>query len=146
MSWFDCKIKYEKEVNQSGKMRKVSESYLLDAETFTDAEARMAELMESRGPFIMDSVKKVRLYEVFLNDKGQYFFKAKVGFISLDEKEGVEKKKYVQMLVQADDLDEALEILHKRMADTMSDYVVASIAETAYMDVFPYEPRVAEEG
>lgn len=146
MSWFECKIKYEKEVNQSGKMRKVSESYLLDAETFTDAEARMAELMESRGPFIMDSVKKVRLYELFLNDKGQYFYKAKVGFISLDEKEGVEKKKYVQMLVQADDLDEALATLHKKMADTMSDYVVASIAETAYMDVFPYEIKPKEEG
>lgn len=139
MSWFDCKITYEKEVNQSGKMRKVSESYIVDAETFTDAEARMVELMESRGPFIMDSVKKVRLYELFLDHKSQRFYKAKVGFISLDEKAGVEKKKYVQMLVQADDIEEALEGIKKGMANTMSDYEIASITETVYMDVFPYE-------
>lgn len=139
MSWFDCKITYEKEVNQSGKMRKVSESYVVDAETFTDAEARIVELMESRGPFIMDSVKKIRLYELFLDHKSQRFYKSKVGFISLDEKAGVEKKKYVQMLVQADDIEEALEGIKKGMANTMSDYEIASITETVYMDVFPYE-------
>ncbi|MDN4754555.1 DUF4494 domain-containing protein [Porphyromonadaceae bacterium W3.11] len=144
MSWFDCKITYEKEVNQSGKMRKVSESYLVDAETFTDAEARMVELMSSRGAFIMDSVKKVRMYEIFLDHKSQRFYKSKVGFISLDEKAGVEKKKYVQMLVQADDIEEALEGIKKGMADTMSDYEIASIVETTYMDVFPYEIEVKE--
>lgn len=142
MGWFDCKITYEKEINQSGKMRKVSESYLVDAETFTDAEARMVDLLGGRGPFVMDSVKKVRLYELFLNDKGQKFYKSKVGFISLDEKEGVEKKKYVQMLVQADDIDEALAGIHKGMANTMSDYEVASVTETVFMDVFPYQVKV----
>lgn len=141
MSWFDCKITYEKEINQAGKMRKVSESYLVDAETFTDAEARMAEEMSSRGPYIMDSVKKVRLYELFLDHKSQRFYKAKVGFISLDEKAGVEKKKFVQMLVQADDIEEALAGITKGMANTMSDYEIASIAETTYMEVFPYQVK-----
>ncbi len=139
MSWFDCKITYEKEINQSGKMRKVSESYLIDAETFTDAEARMAEEMEGRGSFIMDSVKKVRLYDLFVDDKSERYYKCKVGFITLDEKAGVEKKKYVQMIVQADDIDHALENLHKGMQDTLGEYDVASITETLYMDVFKYK-------
>ncbi|MDO5036438.1 MAG: DUF4494 domain-containing protein [Porphyromonas sp.] len=138
MSWFECKITYEKEINADGKMRKVKESYLVDAESFTEAEARMAEEMEGRGAFIMDSVKKVRLYELFLDHKSQRFYKAKVGFITLDEKAGEEKKKYVQMLVQADDLELALEGLHKGMEGTLSDYEIASIAETVYMDVYPY--------
>lgn len=141
MSWFDCKITYEKEINQAGKMRKVSESYLVDAETFTDAEARMAEMMSSRGPYIMDSVKKVRLSELFLDDKSQKFYKAKVGFISLDEKAGVEKKKFVQMLIQADDIEEALAGINKNMAKGMSDYEIASITETTYMEVFPYQVK-----
>lgn len=138
MSWFDCKITYEKEVNQSGKMRKVSESYLVDAETFTDAETRMAEEMGGRGSYIMDSVKKVRLAELFIDDKSERYYKCKVGFITLDEKAGVEKKKYVQMIVQADDIDEALQSLHKGMKDTLGEYEVASVSETTYMDVFKY--------
>ncbi|MDO5017469.1 MAG: DUF4494 domain-containing protein [Porphyromonas sp.] len=145
MSWFDCKITYEKEVNQSGKMRKVSESYLVDAETFTDAEARMAEEMGSRGSYIMDSVRKIRLYELFLDEKSERYYKSKVGFITLDEKAGVEKRKYVQMIVQADDIDEALQNIHKGMKDTLGDYEVVSITETAYMDVFKYQIKTGEE-
>ncbi len=144
MSWFDCKITYEKEINQSGKMRKVSESYLVDAETFTDAESRMAEEMSSRGSYIVDSVRKIRLYELFLDQKSERYYKSKVGFITLDEKAGVEKKKYVQILVQADDIDEALQNLHKGMKDTLGDYEVASVAETNYMDVFPYQIKTGD--
>lgn len=141
MSWFECKITYDKEISADGKLKKVSESYLLDAETFTDAEARMTELMESRGAFTMDTVKKVRLAELFLDDKSERFYKAKVGFISLDEKAGVEKKKYVQMLVQADNFREALDNLNKGMKDTLADYEIAQLQETTIMDVFPYEVK-----
>lgn len=141
MSWFECKITYDKEISADGKLKKVSESYLLDAETFTDAEARMTELMESRGAFTMDTVKKVRLAELFLDDKSERFYKAKVGFISLDEKAGVEKKKYVQMLVQADNFREALDNLNKGMKDTLADYEIAQLQETPIMDVFPYEVK-----
>lgn len=141
MSWFECKITYDKEISADGKLKKVSESYLLDAETFTDAEARMTELMESRGAFTMDTVKKVRLAELFLDDKSERFYRAKVGFISLDEKAGVEKKKYVQMLVQADNFREALDNLNKGMKDTLADYEIAQLQETPIMDVFPYEVK-----
>ena len=141
MNWFECKITYDKEISAEGKLKKVSESYLLDAETFTDAEARMTELMETRGAFTMDTVKKVRLAELFLDDKSERFYKAKVGFISLNEKAGVEKKKYVQMLIQADNFPDALENLTKGMRDTMADYEIAMIQETPIMDVFPYQPK-----
>lgn len=139
MSWFDCKITFEKEVNADGKVRRVSESYLVDAETFTEAEARMAEEMEGRGAYIMDSVRKIRLYELFLDHKSERFYKAKVGFISLDEKAGVEKRKFVQMLVQANDIEQALQGINEGMADTLSDYEIAAITETIYMDVYPYK-------
>lgn len=141
MSWFECKITYDKEINADGKMKKVSEVYLLDAETFTDAEARMTELMESRGAFTMDSVKKVRYAELFLDDKSERFYKAKVGFITLDEKAGVEKKKYSQMLIQANDFSDACDNLLKGMKDTLADYEIAAIQETPIMDVYPYEVK-----
>lgn len=141
MNWFECKLTYEKEVNQEGMMKKVSESYLVDAVSFTEAEARMTQMVESRGTFVMNNIKKVRFAEVFLDDKSDKFYKAKVGFISLDEKAGVEKKKYVQMLVQANDLQEALDGINKGMKGTLADYEIAAIQETTLMDVFPYEAK-----
>lgn len=140
-NWFEAKITYEKEVNQEGMMKKVSESYLLDAISFTEAEVRIAEQIESRGSFVLNNLRKVRYAEVFLNDKGDRFYKAKVGFITLDEKAGVEKKKYVQMLVQANDIQDALDGINKGMHGTLADYEIASIQETTLMDVFPYEVK-----
>ena len=139
MSWFECKLTYEKEINQEGKMKKVTESYLVDAMSFTEAEARMAAEVESRGTFVMDNIRKVRIAEVFLDESGDRFYKVKVGFITLDEKAGVEKKKYSQMLVQANDLDGALERFEKGMSGTLADYEVAAVTETSLMDVLPHE-------
>lgn len=140
-NWFEAKITYEKEVNQEGMMRKVSESYLLDAVSFTEAEVRIAEQVESRGSFVLNNLRKVRYAEVFLNEKGDKFYKAKVGFITLDEKAGVEKRKYVQMLVQANDIQEALDGINKGMQGTLADYEIAAVQETTLMDVFPYEVK-----
>lgn len=142
MSWFECKVTYEKEMEDSGKTQKVHEYYLVDALTFTEAEERISEEMESRGPFRLDTVKKVNYSETFFNN-GQLFYKAKVGFIQLDEKNGVEKKKYTYMLVQANDFRDALEELEKQMKTTLADWTVASIQETQLVDAFQYEPEDA---
>lgn len=140
MSWFECKVTYEKEVGESDKRQKVHEHYLVDALTFTEAEERIGDEMESRGPFRLDSVKKVNYSETFLNN-GQLFYRAKVGFVQLDEKNGVEKKKYTYMLVQANDFDDAVQELEKQMKRTLADWSIASIAETPLVDVFEYEPE-----
>lgn len=139
MNWFECKITYEREENQGGKMKRVSEVYLLNALTFTEAENKLAEEMAPRGPFTLDTVKKVKYAELFIDDNGgDRFYKFKVGFISLDEKNGVEKKKYVNMLAQAGDIEGAIERLHKGMKGSMMDYEIASVAETPIMDVLQF--------
>lgn len=136
-NWHKIKVAYEKEINQEGMMKKVSETYLLDAVSFTDAEARIATLLQSRGEFTIGDISKVRLAEAFLNETGHQFYIAKVGFITLDEKAGVEKKKYVQMLVQADDIQDALDGINKGMKGTLADYEISAIKETNIVDVFP---------
>lgn len=135
MNWFECKVTYEKEENQDGKMKKVSEIYLLDALSFTEAENRLAEELGPRGPFIVDSVKKVKYAEIFTDENSDKFYKMKVGFISLDEKAGVEKKKYVNMLSQAADVEGAIALLHKGMSGSMMDYELAAVSETMIMDI-----------
>lgn len=137
--WFECKVRYEK-VLESGMQKTVTEPYLVDALSFTEAEARILEEMKPfiSGEFTVSDIKRVQFAETFFNETGDRYYKAKLYFITLDEKSGSEKKKAFNMLIQALDLKEAVEILETEMKKTMIDYSIASIAETAIMDVFPY--------
>lgn len=138
-NWFECKISYEKML-ENGMQKKVTEPYLVDALSFTEAEARITEEIRPyiSGEFTIADIKRAKLSELFFNDNGDRFFKAKVLFVSLDEKSGTEKKTAANMLAQASDIKEALKVVEKGMEGTMADYEIASLAETTIMDVFPY--------
>ncbi len=138
-NWFQVKATYEKML-ENGMQKKVTESFLLDSLSFTEAETRAVEELKPyiSGEFTIADIKRAKLSELFFNDNGDRFFKAKVLFITLDEKSGTEKKTAVQMLAQASSLREALQVVNKGMEGTLADYFIASLSETAIMDVFPY--------
>ena len=138
-NWFECKVSYEKML-ENGMQKKVTEPYLVDALSFTEAEARIIEEIKPyiSGEFTIADIKRAKYSEIFFNENGDRFFKAKIYFISLDEKSGTEKKTAAQMLAQALDLKEALAVVEKGMAGTLADYTIASLAETMIMDIFPY--------
>lgn len=138
-NWFECKVTYDKTL-ENGTIKKVTEPYLIDALSFTEAEARIIEELKPylSGEFTIADIKRAKLSELFFNENGDRYFKAKVYFITLDEKSGTEKKTAAQMLIQACDIEEALAELKKGMATTLADYTIASLSETAIMDVFPY--------
>lgn len=137
MNWFEATVTYDKEVNQEGMMKKVSETYLVSEESFASAEIKLQKTLESRGSFVLNKIRKIRYAEVFLNEEGDRFYKAKVGFVTLNESKGIEVMKYVRMLVQANDIQDALDGINKGMSGTLSDYHIGSISETQIMDVFP---------
>ena len=137
--WFECTIKYEKEL-EDGKMAKTTERYLVDALTFTEAEARIIEEMKPfiSGEFEVANINPQKYSELFWNEKCDKWFKTKVNFIVLDEEKGVEKKVANYMLVQANDLKEARELLVEGMKGSMADWEIASISETKILDVYKY--------
>lgn len=139
-NWFECRISYEK-MMENGMQKKVTEPYLVDALSFTEAEARIIE--NSRpfitGGFVVTDIKRARLSEIFFNENGDKYYKVKVNFITLDEQSGSEKKTPAYMLVQASTIDDAKAWLEDGMKGSMADYVVESIEETKLMDVYPYE-------
>ncbi len=139
MNWFECKVSYEK-VMENGVTKKVSEPYLVDALSFTEAEARIIEEMKPfiSGEFTISDIKRARFAELFFNENGDRYYKIKVYFITLDEKSGAEKKTAAQMLAQANDIEEAIVVLKEGMKGTMADWIIASITETMIMDVFPF--------
>lgn len=125
---------------ETGVQKTVTEPYLVDALSFTEAEARIIEEIRPyiSGEFTISDIKRVKYSDTFFNESGDRYFKARLYFITLDEKSGAEKKTAVNMLVQATLLKEAVEIIETEMKKTMIDYSIASVTETAIMDVFPY--------
>ena len=145
-NWFECKIKYDKML-ETGMQKTVTEPYLVDALSFTEAEARIIEEIKPfiSGEFSVSDIKRVKYSDSFFNETGDRYYKARLHFITLDEKSGAEKKTAVNMLVQASDLKEAVEIVEAEMKKTMIDYAFASVTETAIMDVFPYSGEQASK-
>ena len=138
-NWFECKVTYEK-MMENGMQKKVTEPYLVDALSFTEAEARIIEEIQPyiTGDFTVADIKRAKISELFFNEAGDRFFKFKVYFITLDEKSGAEKKTAVNMLAQACTLKEVIAVLEEGMKSTMADYSIGSVAETMLMDVFPF--------
>ena len=143
-TWFECKIRYEK-VMENGMQKKVTEPYLVDALSFTEAEARIIEEMTPfiSGEFTVSDIKRANYSELFPSDEesADRWFKCKLIFITLDEKSGAEKKTSTQVLVQAADLRDAVKKLDEGMKGTMADWVIVSITETPLMDVYPFDPE-----
>lgn len=138
--WFECKVRFDK-IQENGAVKKVTEPYLLDALSFTEAETRIIEEMKPyiSGEFSVSAVKKTKISEIFFNENGDRYYLVKVNFITLDEKSGMEKKTTSLILVQASDFDDSLSVFKEGMKGTMADYEIASIAETPLMDVFPVD-------
>ena len=139
-NWFECKIKYEKTAEE-GKIVKVSEGYLVDAMSFTEAEARIIEEMKPfiSGEFEVANIKRSRINEMFFNENGDKWYRSKVNFVTLDEEKGIEKRTGVSMMIQASDMPDALKGLIEGMKGSLADYEIASISETAIIDVYKYE-------
>ena len=137
-NWFICKVSYQK-MMENGFQKKVTEQYLVDSLSFTEAEARIIEEMRPfiTGEFTVSAVGRARLTEVFFNE-GETYYKVKIHFITLDATSGVEKKTPAQMLVEANNIKESIAVFEEKMKDTLADYVIVSVSETAIMDVFQY--------
>lgn len=146
--WFETKIKYEKTM-EDGQQKKVTEAYVVDALSFTEAERRITEEMSSyiSGEFDVADLKKASYKEIFFSDAetADRWYKTKLQFITIDEKTEKEKRSNVYYLVQAATLPEAVSNINEVMSGTMIDYVIASIAETQLMDVFEYQMKKKEE-
>ena len=140
-NWFLCKIRYEK-VMEDGLQKKVTEQYVVDGVSFTEAEARIIEEMSAyiSGEFDVVEIDRCVFKEVFFSDEANddCWFKAKVQFITIDEKTEKEKKTNVYYLVQAATLEGARKNIDEVMGGTMIDYRIAAVSETNIMDVFEY--------
>ena len=143
-TWFECKIRYEK-MTEDGLPKKVSEVYVVDALSFSEAEERIIEEMSSyiSGEIEIVDVKIAPYREIFFADDNlaDQWFKAKLSFITIDERTDKEKRTSMMCLVNADNISSAINNIGEVMSGTMIDYVTTSISATKIFDVFEYKKK-----
>lgn len=134
-NWFNCKVKFVDKMTEEGVLRTVSESYLVSAVDFTEAEALVAKMCEGCGSYTVDSIRKVRLYDVFRDKGKERFYDCKAAFLKLDEKTGVEKRQFERFVVQADDFAEAVAAMTSQCFRLSMHSEIVSVSEAPYVDV-----------
>ena len=142
--WFETIVRYDK-VMESGETKKVSETYVVDAITFGEAEESIAEEMKPyiSGDFDIENINPAPYSEIFFSDKDtdDKYYRVKLAFITIDEKTQKEKKSKVTYLVQAGSLEQARKNTEDVMKGTMIDYEFVSVTETKILDVFEQEGK-----
>lgn len=142
MEWFECKVKFDKEIEE-GKIISTSESYMLEAASYSDAENRV---IEEVRPFVgvatqfeVATIRRVKYADIHFsnNEEDSYWFKIKIIDKIFDEEKGTERKIATNELFQASDLPEAIKYAQKYMDTTSRTYELASVNITPLMDVMP---------
>ena len=136
--WFETKVKYDKTMLDTGAIKSVTDPYLVDALSFTEAEARITKEMEPfvSGELTVTAVRKVRFEDVLYHEGGDRWYKVKINMITIDEKTGAEKRSASFSLVQASEFKLALDYFLEAMKSVLFDFEIVNITEMAYIDVF----------
>ena len=147
-NWFETAIRYDKTM-EDGMTKKVIEYYVVDALSFGEAEERITEEMSAyiSGEFEVKNITPAAFKEVFFseNDNDDRWYKAKLAFITIDEKTEKEKRSSVTYLVQAATLNGAVKNIDEVMGGTMIDYVISNISETKFMDVYEHVAKTQKQ-
>ena len=143
--WYLCKVSYERQADEMG-MKKVTESYLVDALSFTEAEERVIKEVTpfvSVGELEVVNIRPMRLAELLLDEESGKYYRAKVDLTTIDSA-GQERKVGTAMVVQADSLLEGTKSLLAHLDSGVSAYELVSIGELDILDVYQYVAPPAE--
>lgn len=137
MSYYQTTARVER-MTDKGEQKKVSEKYLVDALSCTEAiELATSEVQPTTNEFEITEVKKTPIEEVLGDLEAEKFFIAKVNFITVDERTGKEKKTAYQLFIGADDYDIAKAVLTEEIKKSMADIGIAGLVESPIVGFIP---------
>lgn len=145
-NWFTVKVKYTKQL-EDGRLKRVTEPYLVDSVSFTDAEARIHEEIGQsiQGEFLVTGISKTDYADIFYYEDSDVWYKCKLTYVTVDGDEGKEKKISSNFLVTANNVKEAYDRIHESLSDMMVTFEVPSIMITPIIEVLPYNPDLDVE-
>ena len=146
--WFETRVRYDK-MMEDGQQKKVIEQYVVDALSFGEAGERITKEMSHyiSGEFEVKAITPASYGEIFFSDaeSDDRWYKAKLSFITIDEKTEKEKRTSVTYLVQGGTVQSAVKNVEEVMNGTAIDYVIAAVTETKIMDVFEHTAQSTKE-
>lgn len=146
-TWFKTKVKYQKTM-EDGSEKVVSEAYVVDALSFTEAESAIIDEMSAyvSGELKVSNLGKASYNEILFSDvdDDDKFYTCKLQFITIDEKSEKERRSNVTYLVQAKSLARALRYVDEVMGKSMLDYDIVGLNETHVFDVFEHHATSSE--
>lgn len=149
MMLYECGVRYERTM-ENGMTKKVTELYLVDALSFAEAEeSASTNEMEPyiSGDFDVVTIKRTNISEIVEGlSTADKWFKAKLMYITIDEKTGKEKKQAVHFIVRASDINNAHICVVEHMKGSVMDYEIATLDETKIMDLFRYKVNTSDNG
>lgn len=138
-NWFETKVKFDK-TQEDGTQKKVTESYVVEAPSWGDAEKKIFKEMAHyvSGEMEIKSISPVPYKEIFFSDNSEddRWYKAKIAFITIDEKAEKEKRTNITYLVQGKSVQGACKNVDETMRDSAIDYTSLAVSETKIMDVY----------
>ncbi len=139
-TWFTVKVKYTKQLDD-GQLKRVSEPYLLAAMTFTDAEARIYQVLGEtiRGEFLVTNIAKTDLADIFQFDDCDTWYKLKANYVAMDADNEKAKKISSNYLVSAKNLKDSVSKLEESLEGSLMDYDIAAVSVSPIVDIFPYD-------
>ncbi len=144
--WFSCKVKYQKE-DEQGRVKNVTEAYLVDALSFTEAEAKIYEEIGQRvmGEFQVTSIAKSKIVDVFEYTDAETFYQCKISYMIIDADSGKEKKVTNLMLVTAHHVKEAYDRIHESLNNMLATFIVPEVKESPIIEVFKHAKEPGDE-
>ena len=147
-TWFKTKVKYQKTM-EDGSEKVVSEAYVVDALSFTEAESAIIDEMSVyvSGELRVSGIAKSNFDEIFFSDKedDDSFYICKLQFITIDDKSNKEKRSNVTYLVQAKSMHRAISNIDEVMGKTLIDYEIIGLSKTNVYDVFEHKTKEEKE-
>jgi hypothetical protein len=145
-SWFEVKVKYTKEL-EDGRLKRVTEPYLIDAISFTDAEARAYEEVGSsvKGVFLITAITRKEFADIFFYEDSDDWYHCKLKHITVDEDSGKEKETTNNFLVTAATVKESYNRIKESLADMTVSFKITGSTLTKIVEVLPYNPDLDVE-
>ena len=142
-NWYKFRVKYSKEMDD-GKKKKVSEEYLVDAESFTETEKRANKAATDRigtRDFDITAISREPVSDIIKGTEqdDNHWYKAVVALVTVDEETGQKKFAPQVIYVNAEATKEADELLRDHMESSQVDWEIKSIAETKVLGVLEYK-------
>lgn len=132
MIFYEIKVDYTRQTGEDNPA-KVKETYLVEGLNCSDVEQRLQNELKALvfGECETTSCKKVQYYDLIPVANGEWWYKARVELIIVENEK--ESRKPVNILVQADNMLDAMHTLKQHLASL--DCEVISLAKSPVMDV-----------